>query len=200
MDYPLEQSAWRRGWNDTKTAWKSLPFIILDSVVCAAIGSIFEWYWGLALFIVAMFCVWIGATASAPIRQRNEVRNVLLDMQRPKPITNKDAILRAISTFCECAIMEFTQREVKNEHSCAACPLMEPSDFIQSYRSLSAEKLVAGGKADEIVSRLMTFVLTQLVAQLGDECYSAEALSREEFLDKLGKMRRRTIKGIQSLS
>lgn len=74
MEYPITQSAWRRGWNGTKTAWKSLPFIILDTVVCVVIGAVFEWYWGLGLFIFAMLCAWIGATASAPVRQRNEAR------------------------------------------------------------------------------------------------------------------------------
>ncbi len=198
MEHILIESTWRRGWNDTKIAWKSLPFIILDAVVCVVVGSVFEWYWGLGLFVFAMLCVWIGVTASAPARQRNEAWNLLLE--KPKPMSNKNALLRAISTFCECALMEFTQQEVKNEHSCKACPLMEPSDFVQAYKALGAEGLVAGEKADKTISQLMTFVLTQMVAQLGDESSSAEALGTEEFIDKLAKMRGKTIKGIESLS
>jgi hypothetical protein len=82
MDKPLDESAWRRGWEDTKKAWKSIPFIILDAVVCVVVGSVFEWYWGLGLFLFAMLCTWIGATASAPIKQRNENRASLIDLKR----------------------------------------------------------------------------------------------------------------------
>jgi len=74
MEQPIDQSAWRRGWNDTKAVWKSLLFIILDAVVCVVIGGIFEWYWGLALFVFAMICAWMSVTLSAPYKQRNEAR------------------------------------------------------------------------------------------------------------------------------
>jgi len=77
-DKTLTEGAWRRGWRDTKTAWKSLPFVILDAVGCVVVGSVFAWYWGLGLFLFAMFCVLIRATASAPVRQRNEARRELL--------------------------------------------------------------------------------------------------------------------------
>ncbi len=192
------ESAWRRGWSDTKTAWKSLPFVILDAVVCVVVGSIFGWYWGLGLFVFAMFCVWIGATASAPVRQRNEAWNVL--SKKPKPMSNKDALLRAISTFCDSVIVEFTQRDVMNEHSCKSCPLMESSDFTQAYKALSAEGLVAGENADRIVSKFMTFVLTQMVAQYSEEPPSVGVLGTEDFIYKLRKMAKKTIKGIESLT
>ena len=77
-DKTLTEGVWRRGWRDTKTTWKGLPFVILDAVVCVVVGSVFAWYWGLGLFLFAMFCVWVGATASAPVRQRNEARRELL--------------------------------------------------------------------------------------------------------------------------
>lgn len=194
---PIE-SVWRRGWSDTKTAWKSLPFVILDAVVCVVVGSIWGWYWGLGLFVFAMLCVWIGATASAPVRQRNEAWSVL--SEKPKPMSNKDALLRTISTFCESAIMEFTQQDVRNEHSCKVCPLMEPSDFTQAYKALSAEKLIAGEKADRIVSKFMAFVLTQMVAQSSEEPPSVGVLGTEDFIYKLRKMANKTIKGIESLT
>ena len=85
MEYPLNQSYWGRGWKDTKTAWKSLPFIILDTVVCVVVGARFGWYWGLGLFLFAMLCAWIGATASAPIKQRNEARNRIRELESEKP-------------------------------------------------------------------------------------------------------------------
>ncbi len=42
------------------------------------IGGVFQWYWGLVVVLFGMFCVWLGATASAPVRQRNEARNMML--------------------------------------------------------------------------------------------------------------------------
>jgi len=81
MEYPFDQSARRRGWNDTKVAWKSLPFIILDAVGCVVVGAIFVWWWGVILFVFAMICVLIGATATAPFKQRNEARKRLSSLQ-----------------------------------------------------------------------------------------------------------------------
>lgn len=75
MEQPLDQSLWRRGWNDTKTIWMSWPFYIFNPVVAIVIGGLFEWYWTLCIILFGMFCVWLKATISAPIKQRNEVRN-----------------------------------------------------------------------------------------------------------------------------
>jgi hypothetical protein len=86
MEYPLNQSAWRRGWNDTKAGWKSLPFVILDAVVCVVVGAIFGWYWGLALFVFAMLCFWMGTTVSAPVKQRNEARQMLSNIPSRRKI------------------------------------------------------------------------------------------------------------------
>ena len=77
MEHQLDESVWRRGWNDAQTAWKSLPFILLDTVVCVVVGGIWGWYWGLGLFVFAMLCVWIVATVHAPVKQRDEARNEL---------------------------------------------------------------------------------------------------------------------------
>ncbi len=75
MEYPVNQSAWRRGWNDTKIVWASWQFFVLDAVVAVIIGGVFLWYLGLALVFFSMFSVWLGATALAPVKQRNEARN-----------------------------------------------------------------------------------------------------------------------------
>jgi hypothetical protein len=74
MEYSIKQSAWRRGWNDTKSVWTSWQFYILDVVVAVVIGGLFDWYWGLVIVVFGMFCVWLGATASAPYNKRNEAR------------------------------------------------------------------------------------------------------------------------------
>lgn len=77
MERPLNESAWRRGWNDTKSVWTSWPFYVLDAVVAAVIAGIFTWHWGLAVVVFSMICVWMGATFRAPYKQRNELRHAL---------------------------------------------------------------------------------------------------------------------------
>lgn len=82
MEQPLNQSAWRRGWNDTKSIWTSWPFFVLDVVVAGIIGGVFGWYWGLAIVVFGMFCVWIGATVRAPYKQRNQARQKVNDNEK----------------------------------------------------------------------------------------------------------------------
>ncbi|MFC1914499.1 hypothetical protein ACFLXF_04415 [Chloroflexota bacterium] len=87
MEYPINQSAWRRGWNDTKTIWTSWQFYVLDAVVAVVIGGIFQWYWALVVVAFGMLCVSLWATASAPYKQRNEARQRIkeLEAQLEKP-------------------------------------------------------------------------------------------------------------------
>ena len=90
MEYPLKQSAWRRGWNDTKTVWTNWLFFILDAVVGVVIGSLFQWYWGVGIVLFGMLCAWLAVTISAPVRQRNETRRLLSEMpSKRKVIANK---------------------------------------------------------------------------------------------------------------
>ncbi len=72
--HPLSESAWSRGWQDTKTAWTSWQFYVLDAVAAVVIGGLFGWYWGLLVVVFGMICVWMAATISAPVKQRNELR------------------------------------------------------------------------------------------------------------------------------
>lgn len=44
-------------------------------------GGVLGWYWGVALVGFSMVCVWMGATARAPVKQRNEAREKLLKLQ-----------------------------------------------------------------------------------------------------------------------
>ncbi len=81
VEYPPDESIWRRGCKDTWVGWKNPLFGILDAVVCVVVGYVFGWYWGIGLFLFVMFAVWIGATASAPIKQRNEARRKLMELQ-----------------------------------------------------------------------------------------------------------------------
>ena len=100
-EYRLSESLWRRGWRDTWAGWKNPLFGILDAVVCVVVGSVFGWYWGLGLFTFAMFCVWVGATAKAPIAQRNEAREaftILLFATQPSEIVHHLSLFYAEAT------------------------------------------------------------------------------------------------------
>lgn len=81
MEHPFNESTWGRGWKDTKKVWTSWPFFVLDAVVAVVIGGIFEWYWGLLVVVFGLLCAWLGATASAPVKQRNEARQRIKELE-----------------------------------------------------------------------------------------------------------------------
>ncbi|MDY7018535.1 MAG: hypothetical protein SU899_00435 [Chloroflexota bacterium] len=84
MEYPLNQSSWRRGWNDTKTIWKSWYFCLFDLLLGGVIWQVFHWYFGLIAVLSVIFCVWVYALALAPIRQRNEARSEFQELQNER--------------------------------------------------------------------------------------------------------------------
>ncbi len=86
--YPLNESAWKRGWARTKNGWTSWQFLILDVGVGGLIGGFFQWYLGVGVVVFGMLCVWIGATASAPVLQRNETRKLVKQQAENKIIVS----------------------------------------------------------------------------------------------------------------
>ena len=107
-EYPLDQSAWRRGWNDTKTVWASWQFYILDAVVAVVIGGVFGWYWGLVVVLFGMFCVWMGASVRVPYKQRDEARALLKSKTKPRPLTNREKLIEAIAE-AGIAVVEYVE-------------------------------------------------------------------------------------------
>lgn len=97
MEYPPNQSSWRRGWNDTKTAWTSWQFLVFDVVVAGIVGGYFGWYWGLILVTFSLLGVWFGATTLAPYKQRNEARILLMAKPKSVFLPNRDMLLRTIA-------------------------------------------------------------------------------------------------------
>lgn len=95
MAHPLDQTAWRRGWNDTTAAWANWRFIVLEAVVAVVVGGIFGWYWGLGIVIFGMVCIWLGATARAPVWQRNEARRLLAETP-----SKRKAIAEQLARLC----------------------------------------------------------------------------------------------------
>ncbi len=78
---PLNESLWRRGWQDTKRGWKSVWFIVLEAVLAPLLALFVEWWWGIVAVIGGMLCIWIGATTSAPIKQRNQARAKVVELE-----------------------------------------------------------------------------------------------------------------------
>lgn len=77
MEKPeLEESIWRRGWDDT---WRAIHSRLFWAIEVFGGGLIALADPILALIFIAgiAIAVWVGATAAAPIRQRNEARKVL---------------------------------------------------------------------------------------------------------------------------
>ena len=67
---------WRRGWNDTKAGWLDWRFLLLDVGGSPILGVLLEPLTGVIAGLGGLVFVWIGATAKAPVRQRNEARVV----------------------------------------------------------------------------------------------------------------------------
>ena len=74
---PLSESAWARGWRNTKSVWTSWQFVTVDVIGGILLGSLIKWYWGLPIIVFGMLCSWLGATLRAPVVQRNEARRSL---------------------------------------------------------------------------------------------------------------------------
>lgn len=72
---PIDESAWRRGWNDTKAGLTDWRFALADYVGPPVIGIAFEPVWGIVAALTGLLVLWTAATASAPVRQRNEARS-----------------------------------------------------------------------------------------------------------------------------
>lgn len=84
----LSDSAWRRGWTDTKCDLADWRFWLAEVVGGGVLGLYYEnalpgfaFVLGFALFL------WIWATASAPIRQRNEARELIGALQSTPPLS-----------------------------------------------------------------------------------------------------------------
>jgi len=92
MEPPLDESIWRRGWNDTKVRWHQWQFLLLQAALAPSIGLVTGWVTaapgigaaaGMLVVVLGLMSVWIGATVLAPLKQRNEAR---------QQISTKDAI------------------------------------------------------------------------------------------------------------
>ncbi len=80
----INESAWRRGWNDTKTQWTNWFFVVVNAAVSIALFLIgffvSKWYWGVVLAVLPFLFVWVYETVSAPRKQRDEAREKVISL------------------------------------------------------------------------------------------------------------------------
>ncbi len=75
----FSESAWARGRRDCKRVFHDWRFLVIELVGSPVIGVLTSNAWVAVYFAVGILAaVWIGATASAPVRQRNEARREIM--------------------------------------------------------------------------------------------------------------------------
>lgn len=79
--HPFNESAWRRGCQDTKAGWANWCFIVLEAIMAPLVAILVNPWVGIGLVAFGMFCIWVGATASAPVKQRNEARQRIKELE-----------------------------------------------------------------------------------------------------------------------
>lgn len=70
----ITETVWRRGWNDAKRGWTRWYFVLADMIVVPSLAIFVSPGVAIGIAALSLFFVWVGATAAAPIRQRNEAR------------------------------------------------------------------------------------------------------------------------------
>ncbi len=196
MEHPLEGSAWRRGWNDTKAAWTSWKFYILNVVAAGAIGGFTSWYWGLFVIVVGMFFVWIGATISALIKQRNEAWS-LLKKRKSVPLSNRNDLIRALTVVKKTANEYISQLQgmdrspkegVFTVNTTAIGALNKACEnYKNAIAKLEEETLIAGKEFECFITYFRTFLLLQETyagsPELDKNGFKAEGLELSKQLD-----------------
>lgn len=81
MDKRYVESDWRRGWKDTKRTWGKWWFLLID-VAAGTIGLIHSPWLAVLIPILGFAAVWFAMTATAPVRQRDEVRERIDELEQ----------------------------------------------------------------------------------------------------------------------
>ena len=94
MDVDITESVWRRGWEDSKRGWTDWRFVVADMVALPLLAFFVSVPVALVVAALSLFTVWVGATASAPFRQRNEARDKVFDL-----LATRDRKIEAVSSY-----------------------------------------------------------------------------------------------------
>ena len=191
------ESSWRRAWEDTErfrhTAGSFWGLEIVGASVLGLVGG----YAGFLLApinatpkqsfmypaIGAVVGVIVGLTIvflliyglnlfSAPYRQRNEARDLLLAKPKPIPLLNRGELIRAISEVQHTSgELLMAQEQLDNlearSPNLVHVDAMETRDdayakYKQAINKLSAEKMVAGKPFESLLSDLIAYISTQV--------------------------------------
>ncbi len=155
MEHPLNESAWRRGWQDTKTGWKHPLFWALEVIVSPIAGILANNAWVSVLVVfVGVVSILIGATARAPIVQRNEARGELLKKPILIPLPNRTELIKsmagAVNSAYKCWQLKYIASSLAESKHPNAHKTWEESEraleqYGQAREKLNSEALVAGG-------------------------------------------------------
>lgn len=217
MEHPLNENAWRRGWQDTAQRWKSVWFIILEAILAPLLGFFVEWWWSIVIVAGGMLSIWIGATARAPIKQRNEARLSLLANKPKIRLENKRELLTAINEIGHRALDVITYQGMLDVQSQDTAKDVIQYTGIQQNRdsalvefknaieNIDAEKLIAGEPFREIVGNLDLFLYMQVWGnvkkpqEIGGEGKRI-ILGAQDFSIALANKISKTVKDIEELA
>lgn len=76
----ISESIWSRGWRDTKKGFHTIWFWLAEFIGGGLVSYLINPLVGIIVVILGFFILWIGATAGAPFRQRNEARATVEDL------------------------------------------------------------------------------------------------------------------------
>ena len=213
MQQPINESAWKRGWNDTKIIWTSWVFVILNVVCCGFIVAFVNRYWGIGLFIFAMLCVLVIKTALAPIKQRNEYRYQLL--AKPIPLPNRASLIKAIGTLSH-KTKDLTDKcDIYKSYASADLTISDTvidnaykayDKYREALNGFENEKLIAGKAFEEPLILLFVWIDEQVTLLTADlrgipiPIEEVRAFNILEFCDELDKRIKSTISKVDEIS
>jgi len=186
----LTQTAIRRAINDTISAQKSTKFMWGGEGVLAVAGG--AWLaqiaplgastleivarsviGGLGGLVTAILIIFGWNLFRAPYRQRNEARTLLAERPKPKPLTNRDDLLRAIAE-ARIATIQFVEsvenlkKWAKLHPNLVNVEAMTTIDKAQqkqnkAYEAMEKEILVAGSDYEPILKPLYLFMQSSAI-------------------------------------
>jgi hypothetical protein len=186
----LTQTAIRRAINDTISAQKSTKFMWGGEGVLAVAGGAWLAHiaplgastleivarsviGGLGGLVTAILIIFGWNLLRAPYRQRNEARILLAERPKPKPLTNRDDLLRTIAE-ARIATIQFVQNVENlkkwtklhpNLVNVEAMSTIKEAQHRQerAYEAMEKEILVAGSDYEPILKPLYSFMQSSAI-------------------------------------
>ena len=179
MDYNLSETTYQRACKDTRFYFGTIRFWVVELLITAGLTiwvllwtPIFaeEWHKVMYQILIPMVGAILGlgflflfSLVVAPVKQRNEARKLLLDLEDNKiNIPNKTELLRAIEHFKESAFIVYEYEAKMNyalleeeKRTIAIAKNEAVIRFMVAVDNLANEMQIAGEKINRIVSSLI---------------------------------------------